>query len=148
MGSITNRTHLTPEEVTEFIDLGVDFGETTIMWAIDEDNYAFLFPRVSHICRWKSWRMLPCPNLQEVLEVLPKYVEDDNLEWTWAIAIQPENGFYTAFYVRPGDDIWLNKSDQQSEYIIEVAIGLLRWVCQNHPETLTKTEYNGDKRDV
>ncbi len=136
------RTHLNPEEVQEFIDLGVDFGETTIMWAIDEDNYAFLFPRISHICRMKSWQMLPCPNLQDVLGLLPPYIINivgaDHYKACLNFHKYVFQGFSYCYCPVRGRKVTLIEECDDNPLI--AAVNLLRWVCKNHPETLTKTE--------
>ncbi len=111
----------------EFINLGVDFGETDIMWAIDEDNYAFLFPRVSHICRMKSWKMLPAPSLENVMEALPSYIGRHHLKYG-------RDGVWYMEYAGIIDSYMTDSN------ILFLASNMLRWVCENHPETLTKTE--------
>ncbi len=140
------RTYLTPEEVQEFINLGVDFGETADVWLLstgsevmmrytrDEGEYLSKFPEC-------YTSLLPAPTLQEVLEVLPKDIELDGEEWTLAFALQPEyNNLWTVFYVILGGEKYHTESDQRHPNPLLAAIELLRWVCKNHPEKLTKTE--------
>ncbi len=129
------RIHLTPEEVQEFSSLGVDFGNTTIIWAIDEDNYAFLFPRASHICRMKSWRMLPAPNLQEVLNAIQNSKLSLYMECRFhSLTLKDEHNYWEAEFTSPDNGVGFSECDVS---LLEATVYCLQDVFNYNPKILT-----------
>ncbi len=140
------RTHLTPNEVQEFINLGVDFGETDSVWLHQAFEGWFHRPITNdegivgdakesfHIDD-----ILPAPSLPEVLEILPKHIvtSDNDYGSEWNLHLYYDDGLWKAEYL--GDFDFFLYDTVQSSLLVAVA-HLLRWVCENHPETLTKTK--------
>ncbi len=138
------RTHLTPDEVQEFINLGVDFGETTLVYELRlvdkvEQDYSWHL-RVRTNTLPKKGKILPAPNLQEVFDVLPKYLQrkhsDDTEKYYLSLWRDSDDEWTLAYYI-PYMGVMTSHIDDN---LLECAIRLLRWVCKNHPQTLIKTE--------
>lgn len=135
MTAVKNRTHLTPDEVQEFINLGVDFGtKTSDVWLhqLGEGWFSRTIPNdIGFISEAKECyhidNILPAPNLQEVLEMLPQYIDGCLLDIC-------KDGVWIMEYIAYGGSYHTDSN------ALTCAVNLLRWVCKNHPETLTKTE--------
>lgn len=80
-----------------------------------------------------NYILLPAPSLQEVLEVLPKQ-------------IKAKGGIYQTLHIERYSSLveWSIGYGIEADFvepnILDAAADLLRWICENYPELLTKTE--------
>lgn len=150
------RTYLTPEEVQEFIKSGVDFGETSCNWlryipVPNNEGFKCTFRLyLREDIRDDTWddpnfEIIPAPNLQEVLDIIPNTLELPTGDEAFPYAVvsfqlceteDEECSCFTAYHHQAWDfdDDTLHEDPNP---LIATA-NLLRWVCKNYPETLTK----------
>lgn len=145
------RTHLTPNEVQEFIDLGVDFGETEMYWNISDcSECAGVLPIDIIIGEWGRLNpsqvdislvegkddsadyCLPAPNLSEVLEVLDKVYRTKGSQWMWGL-----NPLHSKYVCSIGMITASNCIRGVGNTPLIAATIALRQLCSDHPETLT-----------
>lgn len=138
-----HRAHLTPEEVQEFHEMGVVFGETACVWCENKHGYELQEAQEGYakidlyenIEDWDIKSITTAPNLQEVLEVLPKNIKMGDEDFMLNILFAPHSWYFNY-------RSWLDNSEC-TDYITDenpliAAVKQLRWLCNNHPETLTK----------
>ncbi len=142
------RTNLTPEEVQEFKPW-VEFKNTACVWLLRIDGKLLFIDRkngedvlmvANNYGESATFQeMISAPNLQEVLEVLPKQILKDGNIYTYCFGY---SHVATEPYVEYIELSKQNKSLHFEVYddIIGAHLNMLRWVIENHPETLTKTE--------
>lgn len=151
---MNNQKHLTPEQVQELIELGVEFGETVDVWLRypakydapqDKEEWAYRrFSRYDIVAETNKINTTPAPNLQELIEVLPKYIEQ--IGCTLSVKFLPSYAHYkerTVFrYVDISNVTTVYFGDENP---LIAATNLLKWVVENRPESLTKTENKCEK---
>lgn len=143
-----NRKHLTPEEVQEFKEMGVDLGENQDVYLHQQDSgwwkpitndKGFIYEAKEH---YSINDIIPAPNLQEVLEVLPKQFKTMGRQYVlWIDPFFGAIGYKKILCPDTNEDLYVEQEvggEVQFEYtnLLIGAADLLRWVCKNHPETL------------
>lgn len=140
------RTYLTPEEVQEFIKSGVDFGETSCNWlryipVPNNEGFKCTFRLyLRDDIRDDTWddpnfEIIPAPNLQEVLNVLPTSIENYDLVLDLRADFISYKDNDANIYL---EEFRLRLYEGLQGCVIQGCVNLLRWVCKNYPETLTK----------
>ncbi len=141
------QTHLPPEEVQYFIDKGVNFGETQCVWHRLVFGYTkadwTLRPSFKHAKPILAHDVIPAPNLQEVLDVLPGGIYEELIphgKQKFFLNIYRLDGFWYMEYCNNRIKIIL-ENVYSLQNPLDCAIQLLRWVCKNHPDLVK----GGDK---
>ena len=144
------RTHLLPNEVEELKELGVEFANTQLVWVyshrigficsdslakkmMGEPKYNVLFGKKEAV--EFNYNYISAPNLQEVLEILPKEIDnaeiDINFNWNWVFEYVeysfPHNS--GAYEVNPIITYTNNNP-------LTAAFELLKWTATNHKELI------------
>lgn len=167
---MNNQKHLTPEQVQELMNFGVEFEETACIWAEsighplwDDNGEPYYIGDGCHTLYlrnsndndvWFEPTILPAPNFQEVLEILPTSIKQRCLTGeqevvSYILSIQRRfsisNGSDSAFameYVYNPDDpfeMCTMRCFSDTNPLI-AAYDLLMWVINFYPESLIKTE--------
>ncbi len=134
------KTHLTAEEVLQFTKFGINFGETGNEYVASKTIGVICTPNLLGDIKYDKLVLrnqfqtafaIPAPNLQEVLNILPqkinspferKHLRIDNFINVWSIGYNIDLCF-------------------ESENLLDAAIELLTYICENFPEILKITNY-------
>ncbi len=137
------RTHLTPVGVQEVVNLGIEFGETACSWLNNDGEWSL---ETTETAQWYYdtpdtiyEELIPAPNLQEVLEVLPPSIQLFNGGSVFKIVLSVKLfcGWYCNYETLTAQ---IGESVTYFNNPLDAVMDRLRYVIAHYPETLTKTE--------
>lgn len=131
---------LTIEQMRELIDMGIDVSKASIYWSVNKVNARgrksdlmppFLtFHKNNQVVGLASFEYIPTFTLQDILDMLPKYIKVGEYEYKWNI--MPLLDQYVFQYLDIYDRIGSALITFTEDDVMVGAYNLLKWCKENN----------------